>query len=84
MHKLWVPYCAAMAHNALLSSPEEEIITRFWGHLGSMFGGHARQSKSSVTSSGINAEVDQISSLENKAFKKKTVTKQNQQVGGTN
>ena len=54
-----------MAHSALQSPPEEETFTRFWGHLVTMFGGCTRQSKSSATSSGINAEVSQISGLEN-------------------
>ena len=52
-----------MAHSTIQSSLEEETFTRFWGCLVTMFGGHARQSRSSATSSGIDAKT---SSLENK------------------
>ena len=57
-----------MACSTMQSSLEEETFTRFWGHLVTMFGGHVRQSKSPATSSGIDAEVDQIS-IENKLSK---------------
>ena len=69
MHKLWDPYYVAMDCYALQSSLEEETFTRFWGCLVTMFGGHARWSKSSVTSKGIDTEVNQISDLESKLSK---------------
>ena len=52
--------------SALQFSPEKETFTRFLGYLVTMFRGHARQSKSSVTSKGTDSEVNQISGLENK------------------
>ena len=52
-----------------MQSSLEETFTRFWGHLVTMLGGHRRQSKSSVTSSAMDAKVDQISSIENKLAK---------------
>ena len=42
------------------SSPEEETFTRFWEHLVTMFIRHTKQSKSSVTSTGIDTEVSQV------------------------
>ena len=69
MYKLQDPYYAAMAHSVLRSSPEEETFTRLWGCLVTMFGGYAKQSNSSVTFTGINAEVSQISDLESKLSK---------------
>ena len=48
--KLWDTYNTGMACSTLQSSSEEETFTRFWGHLVTMFGGHTKQSKSSVTS----------------------------------
>ena len=68
-HKLWDLYYAAMAHSMMQSSPEEETFTRFWGHLATMFGGHARQSKASATSPGKDAEVSKIGGLEAKFSK---------------
>ena len=68
-YKIQDPYYAAMACSALQSSPEEETFTRFWGCLVTMFGGHARHSKFSVTSKGIDTEVNQISDLESKLSK---------------
>ena len=59
-HKLWDPYYMAMAFSVLQSSPEEGTFTRFQGCLVTMFGGHAKQSKSSVASVGMEAELSQI------------------------
>ena len=69
MHKLWDSYYAAMAHSTLQSSPEEETFTRFWGCLVTIFGGHTKQSTSSVTSRGINAKVSQIEDTGSKLLK---------------
>ena len=66
VHKLQDPYCATMTLSMLQSSPEKETFTRFQGHLVTMFVGHTRQSKSSATSSGIDAKT---SSLENEVSK---------------
>ena len=68
-HKLWDQYYAAMAHSALQSFPEEESFTKFWGHLVTMFSGHARQSQSSAASASIDTEVNQIRDLEGKLSK---------------
>ena len=58
-----------MVCSTLQSSMEKESFTRLQGCLVTMFEGCTRQSKSSATSSGIDAKVDQISSLENKLSK---------------
>ena len=58
-----------MAHSVLQSSPNKESFAKFQGCLVTMFGGHARQRKSSATSSGINTEVNQISEPENRPSK---------------
>ena len=68
-HKLWDPYYVAMACSTLQSCPEEKTFTRFWGHLVTMLRGCARQSKSSVTTKGIDTEVNQISDSENRLSK---------------
>ena len=69
MHKLWDPYYVAMTHSTLQSSPKQETFTRFWGCLVTMFGGLLKQSKSSVTSTGIGAKVNQIRVLGSKLSK---------------
>ena len=53
VHTLGDPYYVAMAHSTPQSSLEEETLTSFRGCLVTMFGGRARQSRSSATSSGI-------------------------------
>ena len=58
-----------MACSMLQSSLEEETFTRFWGHLVTMFGGHSRQSKFSITSKGTDTEGSQISDLDSKLSK---------------
>ena len=68
-HKLWDLFYAAMACSTMQSSLEEETFTKFQGHLVAMFGGHARQSKVSATSSGINAIESEIMGLETKLSK---------------
>ena len=69
MHILWDPYYVAMANSTLQSSPEKETFARFQGCLVTMFGGCVRQRKSSVTSTGIIAEVSQIGDRDNKLSK---------------
>ena len=69
VHKLWDPSYVAMPHRVMQSSPEEETFTRFWGCLVTMFGVCVKQSKSSATSLGIEAEVSEIRGLENKLSK---------------
>ena len=69
VHKLWDPYYAATAHGSMQSSLEEETFTRFWRCLVTMFGGHERQSRSSVTTKGIDIEVNEISGSENSLSK---------------
>ena len=59
-HKLQDPYYAAMALSALQSSSEEETFIKFWGCLVTMFRGQAKQSKSSVASTGIDVEISEI------------------------
>ena len=73
-------------HSALQSTLEEETFTRFWGCLVTMFGGCARQSKASATSSGIDAKVSEIGGLENKLSKNSRQQKHeiNQQEAQTN
>ena len=63
VHKLWDPYYTPMAHSVLQSSPEEETFMMLWGCLVTMFGGHVKQSKSSVNSTDIDAKVSQVSDL---------------------
>ena len=62
-------YYAAMPCSILQSFLEKETFIRFWRFLVTKFGGCTRQRKSSVTSTGINTEVSQISDLESKLSK---------------
>ena len=62
VYKLWDPYYAAMACNALQSSPEEETFTRFSGCLVTLLGWHMKQTISSVASTGFNPEISKIGS----------------------
>ena len=77
MHKLQDPYYVAMAQSKLQSSPQEETFTRFWGCLVTMFKGHVKQSKSSVASTGINAEISQINDSGSKLSKNSRQHKNN-------
>ena len=56
-----------MAHSTLQSSPEEELFTKFWGQLVTVFGGHTKQSQSSATS--IDSNVHLINEIEGKLSK---------------
>ena len=69
MHKLQDQYYAAMAHRALESSPEEESFTRFWEQLVTIFGGHAKQSRSSAATTNIDSNVNLINETEGKLSK---------------
>ena len=53
----------------LYNPPEEGMFIRFWGHLVTMFGGCAKQSKSSVASTGMKVKVNQIKDLGTKLLK---------------
>ena len=68
-HKLWDQYYAAMACSALQSSLEEESFTKFWGQLVTMFGGCAKQSQSSATTTSIDSNVHLINETEGKLSK---------------
>ena len=68
-YKLWDQYYAAMAHNALQSSLEEESFTRFQGQLVTMFEGHTKQSQSSAATSSIDSDVSLVRETEGKLSK---------------
>ena len=94
VHKLQDPYYAAKAYSMLQSSPEEETFTWFRGCLVTMFGRCTTQGKSSVASTGINAEISQVGSKlwknsrqwQNKINKQKaqinSLQNENKQLGG--
>ena len=69
MYKLWDSYYAATAPQHITIFPRGETFMRLWGCLLTMFGGCVKQNKSSVISTGIDAEVSQIRDSESKLSK---------------